>query len=188
MCVKKLLSILVIGAVALALPISASALTISGKCEKEETCGTTCTSVCTVTVSNNTYELGAFSGTWSFSPAENASIVEVRAGDGWTLVSDPTSTAVSLEATGSVPVTASSFILFTVELEVEAGIEGCEFSLTGASFDRATPDNTDITVTVETVTSVSTGDTLPIVILACGIGAGVVIYVVTKKGKKIYKI
>lgn len=178
---KKLLSILVISVV-VCLPLTAHAAgRITGNCEKSERCSDgTCQSVCTIRVEQNTDSLSSFEGDFVFTPSGGAEIVSVTPGEGWTNLSG-TDWHMSFIATGE-PISASNFTLATVTLNVQEDITGCKLQLTNPSI------GTPIEIEVEITEEVQTGATLPLTILACGIGAGAVIYVVTKKNKKLYKI
>ena len=179
MCVKKLLSFLVIGVVAL-LPLSAKALNIVGNCEKDTDCPEgTCRSVCEIRVENNTQTLNDFSGEFVFTPSDKGEIVSVTPGDGWT---NNTGNSANFMFTSTEGISDASFDLATVVLEVEEGVTGCTLTVSNPSVGG------EIDIEITTETEVDTGATLPIAILACGIGAVAVIYVVSKKNKKLYKI
>lgn len=179
MCVKKLLSFLVVGVVCL-LPLSAKALDIEGKCEKDTNCPEgVCRSVCEVWVENNNTTLNEFSGTFVFNPADKGKIVSVTPGDGWT---NNTGNSASFMFTSVEGISASKFDLATVVLEVEEGIKDCNLSISNPSAGG------EVEIEITTETEVETGATLPLAILACGVGAVAVIYIVSKKNKKLYKI
>ena len=178
---KKLLSILVIGVVVF-LPLTAHAAgRITGSCEKSERCEDgTCQSTCTIRVEGNTDALTTFEGDFVFTPSGGAEIASVTPGEGWTNLNG-TDWHMSFLASGE-PISASDFVLATVVLNVNEDVTGCTLQLTNPSV------GTEIEIEIDVTEEVETGATLPLTILACGIGAGAVIYVVTKKNKKLYKI
>lgn len=178
---KKLLSVLVIG-IFVFLPLSAKALDIVGNCEKSTDCpDDICQSVCTIRIENNTSTLQEFQGDLVFTPSDGGQIVSVTAGEDWTNLSG-NDAHINFIAANGTGVTASSFTLATVVLNVERDITGCSLRLTNPSI------GTEVEVEIETTTEVETGATLPLTILVCGIGAAAIIYVVSKKNKKLYKI
>lgn len=179
MCVKKFISFLVVCIVA-TLPLSAKALDIKGNCEKKTDCPEgVCQSVCEIWVENNNATLNEFSGDFVFTPSDKGKVVSVTAADGWT---NNTGNSVNFMFTSTAGISASKFDLATVVLEVEEGVTGCTLSVNNPS----TGGKIEIEVDVEE--EVSTGATLPLAILACGVGAVAVIYIVSKKSKKLYKI
>ena len=184
MCVKKLLSILVIGVLAIAFPLKASAApSITGSCEKDETnCpDDVCQSVCTIRITGNDTTLQTFEGDLVFTPSDGGQIVSVTPGDEWTNLSG-NDAHINFIAANGTGVTSSDFTLATVVLNVDKDITGCTLRLQNPSVGTPTE------IEVEVTTEVETGATLPIAILICGIAAGAIIYAVTKKNKKLYKI
>lgn len=178
---KKILSILVIGIV-LFLPLSAKAARITGSCEKNTDCpDDVCQSICTIQVVENTSTIQTFEGDLVFTPADGGQIVSVTAGDDFTNLSG-NDAHISFVAANGTGVTASSFTLATVVLNVDKDVTGCSLQLTNPSV------GTEVEIEIDITGEVETGATLPLTILACGIGAGAVIYVVSKKNKKLYKI
>lgn len=176
---KKFISFLVVCIVA-TLPLSAKALDIKGNCEKKTDCPEgVCQSVCEIWVENNNATLNEFSGDFVFTPSDKGKVVSVTAADGWT---NNTGNSVNFMFTSTAGISASKFDLATVVLEVEEGVTGCTLSVNNPS----TGGKIEIEVDVEE--EVSTGATLPLAILACGVGAVAVIYIVSKKNKKLYKI
>lgn len=181
MCVKKLLSILVIGVVAIILPVQASAagFGLNGSCQKDSNCpdeNDYCYSTCTVYVENNTTSLSQIEFTLDFVSGDAVEIIEMTGLNGWELMSG-TSTSVSLLASSAV--TDSKFNVLEYRIRYAQDTD-CTV--------RLGLDGAEITIDHETTTEVETGAALPLTILACGIGAVAVIYVVTKKNKKLYKI
>ena len=181
---KKLLSILVIGVVAIALPMSveAAGFGLTGSCKSDTTCPDDdgyCYSTCTIGVQNNTMQLSNIDFTLTFVSGDAVEIVEMNALNGWQLMSG-TSTSVSIIS--NAPVSDASFQVLEYRIRYAQDTD-CTVQL---KLDGA--DEPEITIEHETTTEVETGATLPIAILACGVVAGGVIYVVTKKNKKLYKI
>ena len=160
--------------------LCAKALNIVGNCEKDTDCPEgTCRSVCEIRVENNTQTLNDFSGEFVFTPSDKGEIVSVTPGDGWT---NNTGNSANFMFTSTEGISDASFDLATVVLEVEEGVTGCTLTVSNPSVGG------EIDIEITTETEVNTGATLPIAILACGIGAVAVIYVVSKKNKKLYKI
>ena len=178
---KKLLSILVIG-IFVFLPLSVSAAKIEGTCEKNEDCpDDVCQSICTIRVTGNTSTIQEFEGDLVFTPADGGEIVEVQAGEDFTNLSG-NDAHISFIAANGTGVTASSFTLAKVILNVDKDVVGCSLKLTNPSV------GTEVKIDVEVTEEVNTGATLPIAILACGVGAGAIIYAISRKNKKLYKI
>ena len=181
MCVKKLLSFLVVGIVVF-LPLSAKAARITGSCEKSTNCpDDVCQSVCTIKVTENTSAITEFEGDFVFTPEDGGEIVSITPGEGWTSLSGNDS-HINFIATDSAGVSASEFTLATVTLNVDKDVTGCTLRLTNPSI------GTEVTVEIEEPDSPNTGATLPIAILVCGVVAGAVIYGVSKKNNKLSKI
>lgn len=182
---KKLLSFLIIGVIAIALPLSveaADSITFTGNCQKKDDCPEgVCQNVCQVKVKGNQAALKEISGTFEFTPADKGEVVSITAANGWTNNTGNSSTFM-FTSTDSAGVTASEFDLATVVVNVEEGITGCSLKVTNGGIEY----EIEVETTVET--NPGTGATLPIAILACGVGAVAVIYVVSKKNKKLYKI
>lgn len=182
---KKLLSFLAIGVVAI-LPMSASALKLDWDCEKscrnEDTgkCEQTCkiyvtenTSLADLTVTDVTLTLTGDADKVtlkSLTPANKDFNVESsREGD-----------VISMKFTNLTEIKTSKVELGTLVLELEDSAVNCSgtFKLEGVEYE----------MTVDEVEPVPGGTSLPIAIIACGVGAAAVIYFVSKKNKKMYKI
>ena len=181
MCVKKLLSFLVVGIVVF-LPLSVNAARIEGSCEKNTDCpDDVCQSVCTIKVVENTTALTEFEGDFVFTPEDGGEIVSITPGEGWTSLSG-NDAHFSFLAEDSAGISAKEFTLATVTLNVDKDVTGCSLKLTNPSF------GTETEVPVDEPDSPNTGATLPITILVCGVVAGAVIYGLSKKNNKLTKI
>lgn len=189
---KKFVSFLVAGIVAIAIPMVASAAEITGSCDQSKPCtdGTTnCTATCTIMVTGNSTSLTTFTGTLTAS-GENVTITNVTAGDGWSVASPTTSdlgkSSVPISFYSTNGVSSSNFTLLTATLSLPKQSSDCSLSLTNVSTN--TNVGSGVTVEVTTTTTTSTGASLPIALLACGACVAVIIYLTTKKSKKMYKI
>lgn len=181
MCVKKYLSILVIGVVLL-LPISAKAITFVPSCEKS--CPTEngkCEQTCKIDVTGNTSSLAEVSPVLTIrGDADKVSVKSVTPGTGWEVSHSRTGNVINMAFLATTPITSESFTLATFVLELEDKAVDCSLSLK--------VDDVTVEVEVETTTEVETGVTLPLAIIACaGVAAGVVYYA-SKKNTKMYKI
>ena len=183
---KKLLSILVIGVV-LFLPLGAKALDLGFNCEKScrnEDTGV-CEQRCTLSISGNTNPEGLTSVTPTFTITGDADKVRLgsltAASDNIIASSSRTGDVITMEFVFTGAITEESFDLGTLVLELDDNATDCsgKFALNGVEYPE---------IKIEITEEVETGVALPLTILACGVGAGAVIYVVTKKNKKIYKI
>ena len=168
------------------LPMGAKAASVLPKCDKS--CPTEdgkCTATCTISVQGNTSTLTTFTSEVLIT-GDGVTVKSFDAGDGWTKVS-PTDTElsgksipVSLVSTDGVK--AENFTLATFTLELESSAADCSLKISNPSV------GSEVTVEIETTTETKTGAALPIAIIVFGaVGAGV-IYSVTKKNKKMYKI
>ena len=184
---KKLLSVLVIGVVAIALPMSAKALDLSFNCEKscrnEET--GVCEQRCDLSLTNVSEgdNLSAVNPTFTITgDADKVTLGSLTAANENVLAeASRTGDVINMNFTIlSNTSTNGTVELGTLVLQLEDNAVDCSghFSLNNVTYE----------VEVDTTTEVETGATLPIAILACGVAAGAVIYIVTKKNKKLYKI
>ena len=183
---KKYLSFIVAGIVACLIPMSVNAARIDGVCNKSTTCkeNEKCTSTCVLKVEGNTTTLSAFDGSFNVKGA-GAKVTSVQPGDGWQLVSPSSSelsgSTIPVSFISESGVSASSFVLMTVNLELEDSATDCSIELTSTDFGQ-------IEIEIEQTIQTRTGAALPIAIIGVGACAAVVIYMSTKKSKKIYKI
>ncbi len=183
---KKIISFIALVMAMVIIPISVDAASIVPKCEKScPTEGGKCTSTCKITIEGNTAEINQFSATLEIV-GKGVTVKSLKAGDGWTKVSpsdtELSGTTIPLSFIATNNITASNFTLATVSLEIESSEADCSLKLSNPSV------GSEVTIEIETTTETKTGAALPIAIIGCGvIGAGL-IYSVTKKNKKIYKI
>ncbi len=183
---KKYLSFIVAGVVACILPMSVSAGKVGVSCNKSGRCAETgkCTSTCEVKVTENTQSLSSFNGTFTVK-GEGAKVTSVSPGDGWQLIS-PSSSELSgsnipISFISESGVTASNFVLMTVNLELENSATDCSVVLNTGEWG-------EVEVKIEQTVQTKTGASLPIALVGVGAVGAVVIYVTTKKSKKMYKI
>ena len=184
---KKFISFIALVIAIIIVPMGAKAATIVPKCEKScPTEGGKCTSTCKINVEGNTTEINSFSATLQVL-GNGVTVKSLTPGDGWQKVSPSdaelagTSIPLSLIANNG-NITASNFTLATFTLELESSAADCSLKVTNPSI------GSEVTIEIETTTETKTGAALPIAIIGCGvIGAGL-IYSVTKKNKKMYKI
>ena len=187
MCVKKLLSILGIGVMAIALPLGVSAeeitFELNANCTPDTNCPDDegyCYTTCTTYVADLSVPIEELEFSINFESDSGVDIVEMQAEDGWELVSSENSTDISLIADETI--SGNRFNVLQYRIRHLSDVN-CDHELVYL--------NSKVTVTTETEEqpeNPSTGATLPIAILACGVGAVAVIYVVSKKNKKLYKI
>lgn len=173
---KKYLSILVLG-IALLLPLSASAATnkVEFTCGDCVDNGDVCQKTCKVAITGDSITLNSFTANLTLS--EGLTLDKVTPADGWLDLS----TGSSLNFTATTSVTGTNINLATVVVNVPKDAENCTIQLQPTGFENVTVD-----VTVDQI--VSTGATLPIAIIACGMVAAFVVYAVSKKNTKMYKI
>ncbi len=182
---KKLLSILVIGVVAMALPMSASALRLEH--ESSKSCMNDdgkCEQTIKLFIADNDTPDGLSSVTPTFTLTGDADKVDVKvesANENIIVESSREGDVVTMQFVALAPITDETFQLGTITLELESSAVNCEgkLALNGVEYPVTDEDPTE---------PPKTGAALPLTILACGIGAGAVIYIVTKKNKKLYKI
>ena len=184
--VKKFIRFIALVMAIVIMPMGVNATSLDNKCSKS--CPTSegkCTSTCTISVKDNNATMTTFQANLVVV-GEGATITSFTPGDGWTKVSptdsDLANSTIPINFVSTDGVTESNFTLATITLELESSAADCSLRLTNPSVGN------EVTVTIETTTETKTGAALPIAIIGCGvIGAGV-IYSVTKKNKKIYKI
>lgn len=180
---KKLISIILLSMV-LVLPLGAKAVSmdIQGECQKPKACvdEKACISTCTIKIkNNNSTNLESFTGTVTAKQENGVTIEKVTAGSDWNIgpvVTGNRSASFTLTPK-TTPFTKSESQLVTVEVKHAKDVD-CSIELTQG----------DTTITIEETTQVKTGASLPIAIIAGGLGVALVIYASTKKSKKLYKI
>ena len=176
---KRFISLLVIG-VLLLLPIGAKALSfgIEGSCgECDEATEGICTTTCTIIVNNNTGDLGEVKV--KITPATGVTISEVTAASGWTY----SGTIDEAYFQALLPVSESKFTLATFKQTFSKSIQDCSPTIEledGKTYIVPTPEPKP--------DQPNTGVSLPMVILIGGAAVAVVLYSVTNKNKKMYKI
>ena len=181
---KKLLSIFVFGIAIMVLPVGAKALELGFDCEKscrnEET--GKCEQTCELYIDGNTSSMTTINPTFTITgDADKVSLGSLTAAnDNIIATASRNGDVISMEFLATTAITDKRFELGTLVLELEDNAVDCSgyFSLDGVEYE----------VEVDVTTEVDTGATLPIAILACGAGAGVVIYAISRKNKKMYKI
>lgn len=181
---KKFLSILLIG-VALILPMGAKAVSgqVKWNCDDCVDNGDTCQKTCTLGVKSDTsLSLSNFTANISFSvkgvPSTELKVVNVAPADGW--INASTGTNLSFLAQ-STPKTGTDIDIATITVSYPKDVTECEISLNSPEFGTST-------VKPKPEKPVDTGAALPLAILACGAVAAGVVYVVSKKNTKLYKI
>lgn len=178
---KKILTFLVLSVVVL-LPFGAKAVSndIAFSCDQPKVCeenGTkNCQSTCTIGIKNNTASVTEVKFTLA-TKSTDATIKSVTPATGWTNLGDTK----SVDLIANAAVTDSTFNLATVIVETTDKATDCTLVLTRE-------DGTIVEKKIETTETVKTGVSLPIAILACGVGAAIVIIAVTKKNNKMSKI
>lgn len=183
---KRLLSVLVIS-VALLLPMTANAATakVDVSCDNKACVdnGDTCQRTCSIgLVGDESFAVGKFEGTLTLSDSR-VKLSKVTAADGWTNVNVGNLEKLNLTTTNGANKTGSKIALATFVLDIPKGGDvDCTVTLTAGDYGKA-----DIKVEVDEEV-VKTGATLPLAILACGIAAAGVVYFVSKKNTKMYKI
>lgn len=176
---KKFLSLLVVLCAMVVLPMGAQALKLDTKNACDKSCPDKetgrCTQTCRIKIAENSTPLNELDITLKYGTG--VSIKSVTAGDGWTNLNG---TKPTMKFMASPAVNTKDFTLATVVFDVENATTDCSInvSLEGASY----------TIEVEDTTQVKTGANLPLAIVGCGAAAAVVIYLATKKNKKMYKI
>ena len=146
-------------------------------CEKNcEASAEYCESTCTIGIKNNTEALSQLN--ISLEVGEGVTIKAINTLNGWENLTGTSSKAQFITTSGEV--SAESFDVAKVVLQYKEGVD-CSLNVS--------VDGKEVT-TVETTETktVSTGASLPIIILIGGAVAAVSIYYVSKKNSKMYKI
>ena len=151
---------------------------VSKGCEKN--CNVTesgyCENTCTIGITDNTESLTSLN--LDLQVGEGVTIKAINTESGWENLTG-TSANAQFITTGNA-VTASSFDLAKIVLQYKAGVD-CSLKV------NIDGKETKTVQTTETKT-VSTGASLPIILLIGGAVAAVSIYFVSKKNSKMYKI
>lgn len=178
---KKFLSIVALSMLLL-IPMGVKGLAIEtagSTCEKKAECPDDdgyCYATCTVRVTGNTISLSAIQ--WQINLTEGIELYgEINAIPTGATVTTGTSTSVNILF--GTPITDSAFDLASYEIR---------YTKDGGCAHTVSLDGVSYNMTTTTTGTVSTGATLPIAIIACGVAAVGVIYIATKKNKKMYKI
>lgn len=179
---KKLFSIILLSMVLLPLGAKAVSMDVVGECQNPKYCADekACISTCTVRIkNNNSTNLEKIEGTFK-AKEEGVVITKVTFGEDWQEVNSflPGTNQYPFAVTPKVtPFTKAESQLATLEVKHAKNVD-CSIEFT----------NGETTVTIEETTQVKTGASLPIAIIAGGLGVALVIYASTKKSKKLYKI
>lgn len=184
--VKKFIGFIALVMAIVIMPMGVDAAGLNTKCEKScPTEGGKCTSTCKITVEGNTTSMTSFTADLQVV-GNGVTVTSLTPGDGWQKVA-PTDTElkgsnIPINFVSATGVTTADFTLATITLEIESSAADCSLKLANPSV------GSEVTIEIETTTETKTGAALPIAIIGCGIiGAGL-IYSVTKKNKKMYKI
>ena len=140
-----------------------------------------CKNTCTLKVTDNTSSLENVDVTFSVTgDTSKISLVSINPGDGWLNL---TGNSANAKFQALSPVTASEFVLATVEYQISDPNADCSVSVS--------INGTNLTVDINdetTITQPNTGAELPIAILCGAAGIGLIAYLTAKKTKKLYKI
>lgn len=173
---KKYFGLLVLG-IALFLPMNASAATkVNFNCDdKCVDTGDKCQKTCTLNLSGDSINITAFNATLKLS--EGVTLADTKVAEGW---DNSLSNGNNLAFTANPAKTGTSIDIATFVFDVSKDGD-CTIVLEPTGYE-----NVEVDVTVEQ--TVETGASLPLAIIACaGVAAGV-IYFVSRKNTKMYKI
>lgn len=186
---KKFLGFMAIAMAVVLLPMGAKAISFEPSCTKScPTANGKCTSTCTVKVSGNTTALSSVQAQLNFASSDGITVKNITPGDGWTKIA-PAGSEVEVNGTpvsisfASSGVSTSDFTLVTFTLELESADVDCSLSLNVNGVEYKYEEETEIKTE-----NPSTGASLPIALVGVGAVGAVIIYSVTKKNKKMYKI
>ncbi len=167
------------------LPLGVDAATLQTKCDKS--CPNEsgkCTSTCKITAEGNNTTLSSFTAELQILN-DGVTVKDFNVGDGWEIMTptdtDLASKNIPISLVSTTGVSSSNFTVATFTLEIEQDAN-CSLKLSNPSIGN------EVTIEIETTTETKTGAALPIAIIAVGALGAVVIYNVTKKNKKMYKI
>ncbi|MEG1142799.1 MAG: hypothetical protein RSE41_10235 [Clostridia bacterium] len=180
---RKYLNIVAFGVIGIVLlmPVKAAATKVAFNCEKNlvgETDGTY-TETCTVGLTENTAPISVFNAKIALS--EGLLVKKITPATGFENLSVDKNLVLKSTTTGGA--SGATINLGTIVISVPANAKNCLISLQPTSI---TAPKIDVEITIEQ--EVNTGVTLPLVILGVGVVAGGVIYYISKKNKKMYKI
>ena len=186
---KKFLGVLLVGVLGLVLymPYAKADTEVTFSCKK--TCELTesdmCQSTCTTGMKGNTSNVTTFNADVLLSP-DSVQMSELHLEPTWKTMdgSNTPTTSLQLLTTSGTGITDSEFTIgtFTVTMPRDLG-EGvkCNITLKPTGFGTVEQE-----ITPEP--QPSTGATLPLVILGCGLAIAVGTYYITRKNTKMYKI
>lgn len=180
---KKLFSLLLVLGVMVMMPIGAQAagndIELSISCEADPKCPDTegyCYNTCKVRVTKNTVGISKID--FEAKSSDQVEVVSAEGNNGF-ILSSGNSKNFKLETAGDV-VKTNAFDLVTYRIKFKKGVDCTQYlKFNDVEVEVPAPNDTK---------PPKTGATLPIAIITCGIGAAAVIYLATKKSKKLYKI
>ncbi len=179
---KKFLSFWLVGVlgVLLLMPSALAATKVKFECDKNCTVDADgmCTKTCTFGLTGNTEAITEFEADIKLTPADKVQFKELKLNDGWTSISDD-NLKIHLLSLESVSDADINFGSFTVTMPQDT--VGCSISFTPKGL-------TAVEQTLTPEKQPSTGVTLPIIVLTCGLGVAFVTYYITKKNTKMFKI
>ena len=182
---KKFLSVLLVGVlgVLLCMPVAMAETKVKFDCKKdcELTSDDTCVTTCTFGITGNTQAITQWKANITLEPADKVQMGTVTLNDEWTNVGTGTSLALLSADTAGVSDADITFGTFTVTMPRDLDGASCKISLQ--------PEGLEVVEeTITTETQPSTGVTLPLIVLGCGLALAGVAYYVTRKTTKMYKI
>lgn len=185
MCVKRFLGIMtmVIAGVLFLAPTKADAARITLDCQGSEQLqeNQTYLKTCTIGLTGNTGAVDGFTGTITLSEGLTLG-ANVNASEGW--IGQITGNTITFTPTtlGS-SVSTETIVFGTFTVNVPADAKNCNI--------RVTPTNIsapEVTVEIEVEQQTQTGVALPMVVIGCGVVVAGVVYYLSKKNTKLYKI
>lgn len=185
MCVKRFLGIMtmVIAGVLFLAPTKADAARIELKCTDSEQLqeNQTFLKTCTISLTGNTQAVDGFTGTITLSEGLTLG-TEVIDGEGW--IGQITGNTITFTpSTLGSSVTAETIVFGSFTVNVPADAKNCNI--------RISPTNMpvpEVTVEIEVEQQTQTGVALPMVVIGCGVVVAGVVYYLSKKNTKLYKI
>ncbi len=181
---KKILSFLVVGVLGLLLYMpSVMAEQVKFNCEKDckLTSDDTCITTCTFGITGNTATLTKWKATVSLSPADKVTMGEVKLNEGWSLIPNDDKTVIELLSSDPTGVSTPEIAFGSFTVTMPRDTVDCKITLKPEGLEvveqNVTPEKQP-----------STGVTLPLIVLGCGLAVAIGAYYVTKKNTKMYKI